>query len=290
VRLADVLAALRAVAPERLAASWDRVGLHLGSERQRVRRALLCIDLTEPVMAEAVAGGCELIVAYHPPIFEPLRRLTDRTWKERVVLEAARRRVAVYSPHTALDAARGGMTDWLCDGLGKHGARVPIVAHVDGNEAAPIERPGRAPERPAADDAEGAGRVHHLARPVSAATLVARVKQRLGLAHVAVAVPIADNPHRDSPATGKIQSIAVCPGAGGSLFEGAPRADAYFTGEMQHHQVLDMTARGRLVILAGHTNTERPYLPAYRERLIGAGADRVEWLVSAADRAPFVIR
>jgi dinuclear metal center YbgI/SA1388 family protein len=289
VRLADVLAVLRAVAPEKLAASWDRVGLHLGSERQRIRRALLCIDLTEPVLAEAVAHGCELIVAYHPPIFEPLRRLTDRTWRERLVLEAVRRRVAVYSPHTALDAARGGMTDWLCDGLGKHGARFPITAHVDGNEAAPVD-PERASGRSSGDDAPGAGRVHHLARPVSAATLVARVKQRLGLAHLQVAMPIADNPRRDSPVAGKIQSIAVCPGAGGSLFEGYPAADAYFTGEMQHHQVLDMTARGRLVILAGHSNTERPYLPAYRERLVSAGAERVEWLVSVADRPPLVIR
>lgn len=288
MRLADVLTVLRAVAPEPLAASWDRVGLHLGSERQRVRRALLCIDLTEPVMAEAVAGGCELIVAYHPPIFEPLRRLTDRTWKERVVLEAARRRIAVYSPHTALDAARGGMTDWLCDGLGKHSARFPIAAHVDGNEPALPGRPG-APGR-VSEEAPGAGRVHHLARPVSPATLVARVKERLGLAHLKVAMPMAGNPRRVGPAAGKIESIAVCPGAGGSLFEAFPGADAYFTGEMQHHQVLDMTARGQLVILAGHTNTERPYLPAYREQLIGAGAERVEWLISAADRAPFVIR
>ncbi len=284
MRLADLLSVLRAVAPERLAASWDRVGLHLGSERQRIRRALLCIDLTEPVMAEAVAHGCELIVAYHPPIFDPLRRLTDRAWKERVVLEAARRRMAVYSPHTALDAVRGGMTDWLCDGLGKHSARPAIDDHVDEN--APERLP--ADDAPA-DDAPGAGRVHHLVRPVSAATLIERVKRRLGLAHVAVALPIADNPHRDSPVAGKIQSIAVCPGAGGSLFERYPLADAYFTGEMQHHQVLDMTARGQLVILAGHTNTERPYLPAYREQLVSAGADRVEWLISAADRAPFVI-
>jgi dinuclear metal center YbgI/SA1388 family protein len=280
MRLADVLAVLRAVAPEHLAASWDRVGLHLGSERQRIRRALLCIDLTEPVMAEAVAHGCELVVAYHPPIFDPLRRLTDQTWKERVVLEAARRRMAVYSPHTALDAVRGGMTDWLCDGLGKHSQRLTITDHVDEH----------APERPPEDDAPGAGRVHHLARPVSAATLVARVKRRLGLAHVKVAVPIADNPHCDSPAAGKIQSIAVCPGAGGSLFERYSLVDAYFTGEMQHHQVLDMTARGQLVILAGHTNTERPYLPAYRERLVSAGADHIEWRISEADRAPFVIR
>jgi dinuclear metal center YbgI/SA1388 family protein len=287
MRLADVLAVLRAVAPEHLAEPWDRVGLHLGAERQRVRRALLCIDLTEPVMAEAVAHGCELVVAYHPPIFDPLRSLTDRTWKERVVLEAARRRIAVYSPHTALDNAHGGMTDWLCDGLGPHRARVPIAVRAD-EQGDPREP--RAPGPSSENDAPGAGRVHHLARPVTAATLVARVKQRLGLARLEVALPIAAPARAGRAAPGKVQSIAVCPGAGGSLFERAPAVDAYLTGELHHHQVLDMTARGRLVILAGHTGSERPYLPAYRDRLVSAGAASVAWRISEADRAPLASR
>lgn len=275
MRLADVLTVLRAVAPEHLAESWDRVGLHVGSERQRVRRALLCIDLTEPVMTEAVAHKCDLIVAYHPPIFQPLGRLTDQTWKERVLVEAVRRKIAVYSPHTALDSVRGGITDWLCDGLGPHRERVAI------------SEPG--PDRPPGDDAPGAGRVHHLSRPVTAATLVKRVKRTLGVASLKVAMPAATNPRQHSPEPGKLQSIAVCPGAGGSLFERCPVVDAYFTGEMQHHQVLDMTARGQLVILAGHTSTERPYLPVYRDRIVAVGGEQVEWRISDADRAPFAI-
>lgn len=278
MKLADLLTVLRAAAPEHLAEPWDKVGLHVGSERRRVRRGLLCIDLTEPVMAEAVTHGCELIVAYHPPIFQPLGRLTDRTWKERVLVEAVRRNIAVYSPHTALDSVSGGITDWLCDGLGPHRARFAI------------SEPG--PERPSAgaagDDAPGAGRVHHLARPITAATLAKRVKRLLGVASVKVAMP-ATSPRRDSPGPGKFQSIAVCPGAGGSLFERCAAVDAYFTGEMHHHQVLDMTARGQLVILAGHTNTERPYLPVYRDRLVAAGAGHIEWRISEADRAPFAI-
>lgn len=55
----------------------------------------------------------ELIVSYHPPIFVPLRRLTQSSWKERLVLRCAERRVALYSPHTAWDALRGGVNDWL---------------------------------------------------------------------------------------------------------------------------------------------------------------------------------
>ena len=51
---------------------WDRAGLQLGDPRQAVRRAMLCIDLTEPVLDEAIERRAELVVAYHPLIFEPL--------------------------------------------------------------------------------------------------------------------------------------------------------------------------------------------------------------------------
>ena len=73
---------------------------------------MLCIDLTEPVMREAVAAKVGLIVAYHPPIFSPLARVTGGDWKGRVVMEALQRLIAVYSPHTALDAAAGGVNRW----------------------------------------------------------------------------------------------------------------------------------------------------------------------------------
>ena len=84
---------------------------------------------------------------------------------------------------------------------------------------------------------------------------------------------------------------AVCPGAGGSLFEGVG-ADLYVTGELRHHDILALSAPpssdqpGAAILLAGHTNTERPYLPVYRERLTEiCGA--VEWTVSEADRCPW---
>ena len=82
-----VLAALESVAPLHLAAEWDNVGLLLEHARpRRVQRALLTIDLTDAVLDEALAKRCELIVSYHPPIFQPLRRLTLGAPKERIVL------------------------------------------------------------------------------------------------------------------------------------------------------------------------------------------------------------
>ncbi len=132
------------------------------------------------------------------------------------------------------------------------------------------------PEPVIVADQAGSGRILTLDQPIDAATLAQRVKDRLGMTHV----KLADGGQA-------IQTIAVCPGAGGKLFEPVA-ADAYVTGEMQHHHVLDLQQQGRSVVLAGHTNTERPYLPTYRDKLVQAGA-KINWQISDADRAPMAI-
>lgn len=367
MKLNELLTAFNAIAPEHLAEGWDKVGLHAGSAKQDVSAALLCIDLTHAVIDEALANACGLVVAYHPPIFAPLERLTDDgPWSQTRMVRCVREGLAVYSPHTALDATRGGMNDWLCEGIGK-GRTQPIAAGmpnrdeykvvvfvpvddeaavreamanagagwignyrecsfsaeglggfrpIDGanptigtvgqresvnerrmemivagqhlaavvaalRQAHPYEEPAfdlfkLEPEPVSADEQTGSGRILTLDEPIDADTLAERLKARLRMAHLKLA-------KGDKP----IQTVAVCPGAGGKLFEPVV-ADAYVTGEMQHHHVLDLNQQGRTVLLAGHTNTERPYLPTYRDRLIEAGA-AIIWHISEADRAPMAV-
>ncbi|MHC4990823.1 MAG: Nif3-like dinuclear metal center hexameric protein, partial [Planctomycetota bacterium] len=123
MKVADVAGALEQIAPLTYAADWDRVGLLLGTNDDPVSCAMLTIDLTEPVLTEAIAASADLVVAYHPPIFDPLTTVTDRSPRERIVLQAARAGLAIYSPHTALDAARGGINDWLAESLGSGDVR-----------------------------------------------------------------------------------------------------------------------------------------------------------------------
>jgi dinuclear metal center YbgI/SA1388 family protein len=132
--IGELALALEAVAPSRLAADWDKVGLLLGDPSRPLRRALLCIDLTEETLAEALRLKCEAVVAYHPPIFDPLSRLTAWDPRGALLLKCAERGVALLSPHTALDAVRGGVTDWLGGLLGR-GERRPI-------EPAEVHHPG----------------------------------------------------------------------------------------------------------------------------------------------------
>jgi dinuclear metal center YbgI/SA1388 family protein len=118
MRVNDLVRLMGQIAPLEYAEEWDRVGLLVGDgERELSGPVLLTIDLTERVLAEAIGAGSRAIIAYHPPIFEPLARVTDGTPRQRVVLRAIEAGIAVYSPHTALDAVPGGITDWLCEGL-----------------------------------------------------------------------------------------------------------------------------------------------------------------------------
>jgi dinuclear metal center YbgI/SA1388 family protein len=109
---------------------------------------LLTIDLTERVMQEAIAMKAGAVIAYHPPIFEPLARVTDATPRQRVILHALEHRIAIYSPHTALDNIPGGVTDWLCEGLSL-GDPTPTRAgkiHGDCRALAPHARAPRTQE------------------------------------------------------------------------------------------------------------------------------------------------
>ncbi len=106
--------ALDEIAPTRNAEAWDNVGLLAGDPEQDVTRAMLCIDYTAAVAEEAAGAGCDLIVAYHPPIFDAIKRVTA----DSLIFDAIGRGVAIYSPHTALDVAEGGTNDMLADAIG----------------------------------------------------------------------------------------------------------------------------------------------------------------------------
>ena len=122
LRLDQLLNALESIAPTRHAEAWDNVGLIAGAPRQPVSRVMLTIDYTPEVAAEAEAEGCDAVVAYHPPIFEAVKRLVAGS----LVFDAVRRGVALYSPHTALDVAEGGTNDVLADAIGLGPDRAPL--------------------------------------------------------------------------------------------------------------------------------------------------------------------
>ncbi|XP_041942483.1 NIF3-like protein 1 [Alosa sapidissima] len=117
--LKEVLNVLEQLAPLSLAESWDNVGLLVEPSKPRpIKTILLTNDLTMPVMDEAEAMGCDLIISYHPPLFRPIKRLVQKDWKQRLAVRAVEGGMGVYSPHTSWDSVKGGVNDWLVGGMG----------------------------------------------------------------------------------------------------------------------------------------------------------------------------
>src|SRR3954470_14818308 len=159
MQLTNVIEAMEQIAPTRYAEVWDNVGLLVGDAKQDVKVAMLTIDYTPEVACEAAGAQCDAIIAYHPPIFDPIKRVTAPG----AVFDAIRRGVAIYSPHTALDVAEGGTNDMLADAIGIGAAdRAPlrVIETKDSQHKLVTFVPAEALEKvSAALFAAGAGRI-----------------------------------------------------------------------------------------------------------------------------------
>lgn len=377
----DLVNAMEHIAPQSLSESWDKVGLQLGDPQRTLSGAImLTIDLTERVLQEAIEAKAGAIVAYHPPIFEPLESITDRTHTQRIIRGCAEARIAIYTPHTALDSAQDGVTDWLCEGIsappgdaaegiihgdcralipatgGDRDREVKIITFVPSEEVDQLRGAlgtagaggmgnyklcsfntigegtflpdvGAAPyigkvgtlqrvnetriemvcsrralplviqtlkefhpyETPAYDIIElipepirrlGSGRRLVLDRPADISNIAQRLKQHLDRSRIRYALA---TDHEDSRHA--FQTIAVVPGSGGTLWQTARDQDCklFITGEMTHHHILAARQSGMSILLAGHTNTERGYLPRLRSKLIKLLPD-ASLIMSASDQ------
>ena len=102
MKIIEVLNALERFAPLPLQADYDNAGLQVGLTEAELSGALLCLDVTEQVVDEAVALGCNLIVAHHPLIFRRLSCISDQNYVQRTVMKAIRHNVAIVAMHTNL--------------------------------------------------------------------------------------------------------------------------------------------------------------------------------------------
>lgn len=129
MKVKDIAGVVEQIAPLGLAQSWDNVGLLVGDPERPIKNVLLTIDVTCAVVAEAKALKTDLILSYHPVIWDGLKHvLADGP--TRTVYELIRSNIAVFSIHTALDAQIGGVNDGLADMLGIVDAK-PLGDYVE---------------------------------------------------------------------------------------------------------------------------------------------------------------
>lgn len=116
-RLKQVADAIEKIAPLALAQDWDNVGLLVGDENKNIKNILLTIDITCAVVEEAKKHKTDLILSYHPVIWDGLKSITTSTETAHIV-ELIRSKISVFSIHTAFDVAAGGVNDQLAEIVG----------------------------------------------------------------------------------------------------------------------------------------------------------------------------
>lgn len=122
----DVINHLEELAPLAYAEGFDNVGLLVGNKTTNLTGVLVTLDTLEAVVDEAISKKCNLIVSFHPIIFNGLKKLTGKNYVERVVVKAIKHDIAIYSMHTALDNASQGVNNMICNQLNLINKRILI--------------------------------------------------------------------------------------------------------------------------------------------------------------------
>lgn len=132
MKLKYVISAIEDFAPRSIQEPWDNSGLQVGLPEgiDECTGVVLCVDVTERTVAQAVEMGANLIVSHHPLIFKGFKTLTGATAAERATLAAIRAGVAVYSAHTSLDSTVGGVSYAMASAIGARVLRVLAPAPV----------------------------------------------------------------------------------------------------------------------------------------------------------------
>lgn len=231
VKIKQVVDALEHYAPLPLQEGYDNAGLQVGlTEAVEMSGALLCLDVTEAVVDEAIRKGCNLIVSHHPLIFCKLARISDENYVQRTVRKAIKNDITIVAMHTNMDAAAGGVNFKIAEKLGLR--NVQFFAgekEVDGVKG-------------------GEGVIGEVAEDLAADDLVLMLKERFGVECVQC------NQLLRRP----IRKVALCGGAGAFLLDAAIKAgaDAFITGEMSYHEYFGHEQEIQICVI-GHYQSEQ---------------------------------
>lgn len=223
----DIADAIERFAPKMLQESYDNAGLQVGDPEMEVSAALLCLDVTEEILREALERRCNLIISHHPLLFKGLKEITGKTATERIVITAIKEGLAIYSAHTNLDSAWEGVSHEIAHVLNIRDLRV-LEPHQENQSV-------------------GLGVIGDV-QPTPRIEFLRKLKEAFKVKCLRYS---AQSPQL------VVRKVAVCGGSGASLITAAiaSGADIIITGDVKYH---DFTMYGLDIIIAdiGHYESE----------------------------------
>lgn len=242
------------IAPFSTQMDFDNAGLLVGDPQQKVTHALLALDCTPAVLAEAEELGAQLIITHHPLIWNPMKKVTA----DSLVYQAIRKGLSVICAHTNLDVSPVGVNEYLARVLGLEDIEPLEILSTD------------------EDSVYAMGRVGKLPHPLSSQQLAQRVNDLLGCRGL-----------RYTGEAEEITRVAVAGGSGGSMVSKAlaAGAQALITGDVKHDVFLTAAQAGLTLMDAGHFETETVVLPPLCE-LLQKQAPTVSFTTAHSNTAP----
>lgn len=242
----EIINTLEAFAPLDLQEDFDNAGVQVAVNScpdaldAQLTGVLVCLDITEQVIDEAIAKNCNMVVSHHPLIFQPLKRVCGQTYQQRCVAKAILAGITLYSAHTNLDNARGGVNHIIASMLGLNNLQ---WLEPRGSEG-------------------GSGVIGELPVPMTAMQLLLSLKTLFKVD------ALFNNCRGNSPfaepkavcgtiaVEKEIRKVALCGGAGAFLMGKAREmgADAFITGEIHYH---DYFGQDMLLVEMGHYQSEQ---------------------------------
>lgn len=208
MKVKDVVEAIEQFAPRSWQQGWDNSGMQVGVADMELTGVVLSLDMTMEVLDEAIKQGANLVVTHHPLLFTGLKSVAEQNNEARIIYRAIRSGVAIYSCHTNIDSAPGGINTVLAhDILG--------LCDVMPLESGPVE-------------GVGLGAIGDFREPVSLERVLGRLKERL---------PVRVLRFSNCSGMGTLISrAAVCGGSGASMVEQAlaSGADLMVTGDLKY--------------------------------------------------------
>ena len=213
--------------PLNSAEEFDNVGLLVGNSNEIITKAIITIDTTEEVVDEAIKNDCNLIITFHPIIFDGLKNITEQTYVERIVFKAIQNNINIYAIHTNLDNNPKGVNYKICQKLEMNNTKF-LISKVEGTF--------------------GMGMVGELNKELSEIEFFNFLKSKMNIKNI-----------KHSPFIGKnIKKVAVLGGSGSFAIENAiaEKADCYITSDLKYH---DYFKADNKILLAdiGHYESEQ---------------------------------
>lgn len=265
MKIKEIVFALERFAPLPLQESYDNAGLQVGLTEVEASGALLCLDVTEEVIDEALSLGCNLIVAHHPLLFRGLKSVADRNQVERCVRKAIQNDVTIYAAHTNLDNAEDGVNFKIAEKLELVDVQLinPRQVRVsDGRHERAVTG--------------GNGVMGYVREPEDSLKFLQRIKS---VFHIEC---LMHNELLQRP----VQSVVICGGAGDFLLDAALQleADAFLTGEMHYHSYFGHEQEIQIGVL-GHYQSEQ-YTKEIFYSIIGEAFPELPVYLTTTDTNP----